>query len=288
MLTAMVRAPAVAGTFYPAPAAVLAAEVDALLRDAARVRPATARVPKALVVPHAGYVYSGPIAASAYARVMPARERITRAVIVGPAHRAYVRGLAAPAARALATPLGELPVDLGALAALPPDARVHDDARAHAAEHSVEVQLPFVQRALPAVRAIVPLVVGQAEPAAVGRVLDALWGGPETVVLISSDLSHYHPYDAARARDARTVARVARLDDAAPLEGEEACGAAGINGLLWLAHRRDLSAEVLDVRNSGDTAGPRDQVVGYGAIAFYEPGDDATTPTRSAAGGERA
>jgi hypothetical protein len=257
-----VRRPAVAGTFYPASPDELSQLVDRLIAGV----PAKAGArPKALIAPHAGYIYSGPIAASAYACVKSGAGEITRVVIVGPAHRVYVQGLVSPGAGALRTPLGTLPVDRAALAPLP---QVAENPRAHEAEHSLEVQLPFLQRLLPGVQ-IVPLAVGEAEPEEVAAVLEALWGGPETLVVISSDLSHYLGYREASAADRRTADRVLALDPV-PLEGEDACGCAGINGLVEVARRRGLRPELLDLRSSGDTAGPRDQVVGYGAFAFYE------------------
>jgi AmmeMemoRadiSam system protein B len=260
------RTPAVAGLFYPASPSALASAVDEMLAST-RVD-AGAPVPKALVVPHAGYVYSGPIAASAYARLRPAADRIARAVIVGPAHRVWVDGVVDAGADAFVTPLGSIAVDVDALSAIASRITIGTSAHAHAREHSLEVQLPFVQRVLPRAK-IVPLAVGHAPPDEVGRALEALWGGDETVVLVSSDLSHYHPYDVARTLDGETAERIVSLDST-EIPGERACGAAGINGLLWVARRRGMRAEQLDVRNSGDTAGRRDEVVGYGAFAFFE------------------
>jgi AmmeMemoRadiSam system protein B len=260
-----VRSPAVAGTFYPGSAAELRAVVDGLL---ARVTvPVGARCPKALIVPHAGYVYSGPIAASAFARVAPHGDRITRVVLIGPAHRVFVQGLVSPGAARLRTPLGELAVDLEALALIQGLAEVGVDATAHAREHSLEVELPFLQRVTPRAK-IVPLAGTRGDPEAVGRVLETLWGGAETLIVISSDLSHYLPYAEGRATDERTAARILALDTT--IAGENACGSIGINGLAWLARKKGLSIEQLDLRSSGDTAGTRDQVVGYGAFAIYE------------------
>jgi len=233
--------------------------------------PASNRCPKALIVPHAGYVYSGPIAASAFARVAPFGDRITRVVLIGPAHRVFVAGLVAPGAGKLRTPLGELVVDLEAIARL---RDVWDDASVHAREHSLEVELPFLQRVTPNAK-IVPLAGTRADPEMVGRVLETLWGGPETLIVISSDLSHYLPYAEGRAADERTVARILALDTT--IAGENACGSIGLNGLAWLARKKGLSGasglsiELLDLRSSGDTAGSKkDQVVGYGAFAIYE------------------
>jgi AmmeMemoRadiSam system protein B len=257
------RPSAVAGTFYPDDPDELARTVDDFLAHVT-VEPAE-RVPKALVVPHAGYIYSGPIAASAFARLRPARDRIERVVLVGPAHRAPVSGLVSPGARTLETPLGDLDVDLSALALVP---QVGVSVFAHSAEHSLEVELPFLQRVLPRAR-LVPLAAGHADAESVGRVLEALWGGPETAIVISSDLSHYLPYARAQATDSETIARILALDIDG-VESERACGATGLRGLLWVARRKHLSARAFDVRNSGDTAGDRKRVVGYAAIGFYE------------------
>jgi AmmeMemoRadiSam system protein B len=265
LVTESVRPPAVAGSFYPADPAVLRALVDRLLAEAPA---AEGPRPKALIVPHAGYVYSGPIAAAAFARVAGEGSRegspIERIVLIGPAHRVFVHGLAGPGAARLRTPLGEVAVDVEAIRGLP---GVSAHPAAHAREHSLEVMLPFLQRLAPHA-AIVPLLGSDAPAADVGRVLEALWGGPETLIVISSDLSHYLPYDDARERDEHTAARIASLD--AALSGEEACGAVGINGLLWVARRKGMRVELVDLRSSGDTAGSRDEVVGYGAFALHE------------------
>jgi AmmeMemoRadiSam system protein B len=254
-----VRPPAVAGTFYPASPGALGTLVDDLLAKAGPR--AGAMSPKAIVAPHAGYVYSGPIAASAFARV---GQGITRVVLIGPAHRAYVEGLAWPEAARMRTPLGEIEVDVDALAR----ARVPANAAAHAREHSLEVELPFLQRVAPGAK-VIPLAVGRATPEEVGRVLEALWGGAETLIVVSSDLSHYLPYAVGRAQDEETCARITRLDEE-PLSGDEACGAAAINGLVRVARAKGMRAELVDLRSSGDTAGPRDEVVGYAAFCLWE------------------
>lgn len=259
-----VRPPAVAGQFYPADPADLRAAIDHFLGlAAARVLPKER--PKALIVPHAGYVYSGAIAATAYAAWAGAALRIRRVVLVGPAHRVYVAdSLAAPGARAFQTPLGEVAIDVGAIENVP---GLVESPRAHAREHSLEVQLPFIQRLLPGAQ-IVPLLVSDAPAEVVGEALDALWGGDETVIAVSSDLSHYLPYEDARRTDEETAARVLALDTA--IEPDRACGCAAINGLLWVSRKHGLRPQLLDLRNSGDTAGGReDGVVGYGAFAFY-------------------
>jgi AmmeMemoRadiSam system protein B len=265
--TPRVREPAVSGLFYPGDEDALARGVDAYL---AEVPAAETRVcPKALIVPHAGFVYSGPIAASAFARLRPFAGVVRRVVLVAPAHRAFVDGLAAPGVDALRTPLGDVRVATEVLATLP---NVHDDARAHAREHALEVELPFLQRVVPDAE-IVPLAVGRATPEEVAETLGAAYGGPETVLVVSSDMSHYLPYAEGRAVDAVTAAKILELG--ADLTSDEACGAAGINGLLVLARRHGLRGELIDLRSSGDTAGSRDEVVGYGAFAFYEDGGHA-------------
>jgi AmmeMemoRadiSam system protein B len=258
-----VRRPAVAGAFYPGEARVLKAEVESYLASA-RVEEGPGS-PKAIIAPHAGYIYSGPIAASAYARLATLRGRVRRVVLMGPAHRVFVRGAAVPSARAFASPLGEVFLDAEAIAALRALPFVEQSDRAHALEHSLEVHLPFLQAVLGDFR-LVPIVVGDAGPGEVAAILEAVWGGDETLVVVSSDLSHYLPYEAARARDRNTVEAILRLE--ARLDPDEACGAAPINGLLEVARRRGLRPELVDLRNSGDTAGDRDRVVGYGAFAF--------------------
>lgn len=261
----VVRRPAVAGTFYPADPSAL---TDALERAfaAARRPGAGAAVPKAIVVPHAAYPYSGPVAASGYLRLAPARARIRRAVVIGPSHFVPVAGVAVSGADAFATPLGDVPVDEpGRRAALTCAAALVEDT-GHVAEHSVEVQLPFLQTVLDDFT-VVPLAVGHATAEVVAAVLEAVWGGPETVVVVSTDLSHYHPHDAARALDERTADAVATLTEGS-IGDTDACGAPALRGLLRAARTRGLTAEVLDLRTSGDTAGPRDRVVGYGAFAL--------------------
>ena len=260
----VIRPPAVAGLFYPREAHVLADTLSHLLA-AAEQRPP---FPKALIVPHAGYIYSGPIAASAYAQLQGAHH-VERVVLIGPAHRVPVRGLTSPGASALRTPLGDVAVDLGSLAQLP---SVAASPRAHAQEHSLEVQLPFLQKVVPHAK-VIPLVAGWVGAAEVGQVLDALWGGPETVIIASSDLSHYLPYDIGQSED-RATADLILSPPSEPdaLTPEQACGSVGINGLLWVARRRKLTIRLLDLRSSGDTAEDKAHVVGYGAFALYEDG----------------
>jgi len=259
------RRPAVAGTFYPGEPEALAAAVRDLLARAAPPGPGEPP-PKAIIAPHAGYVYSGEIAASAFARAAPRRGEVTRAVLLGPAHRVALRGLAAPGAERFATPLGDVPVDREALEQVLALPQVTTFDLAHAAEHSLEVQLPFLQALFPAAR-LVPLAVGDATPEEVAEVLELLWGGPETLVVVSSDLSHYHDQATARRMDAATSRAIESLDPGA-IGFEQACGRIPVQGLLVAARRRGLCARAVDVRNSGDTAGPRDSVVGYGAYVF--------------------
>lgn len=257
-----VRRPAVAGMFYPAERSRLQAMVGEFLSDAHT----SGSVPKAIIAPHAGYIYSGPVAASAYALLAPARASITRVVLLGPAHRAPLRGLALPSADRLATPLGEVPVDKDAIAKIADLSQVQVMDEAHSEEHSLEVHLPFLQTVLDHFL-LVPLAVGKAEPEEVGEVLERLWDGPETLIVISSDLSHYHDYDTARRLDSATSRAIEQLrpDD---IGYEQACGRIPINGLLHVARKRGMKAKTVDLRSSGDTAGPRDQVVGYGAYVF--------------------
>jgi AmmeMemoRadiSam system protein B len=258
-----VRAPAVAGTFYPGSAQNLAATVDALLASA----PApSATHAKAIVVPHAGYAYSGPIAATAYVAVDP---HVQRVVLFGPAHRVAFDGLALPTVDAFATPLGEVRVDsaLRATAAQLPGVTLDD--RPHAAEHSLEVQLPFLQRTLTDFT-VTPFAVGHADGETVGAVIDAMWGGPETLIVISSDLSHYESYDVAATRDRATAAAIV-AGTPGSIGTRDACGAIPLRGLLTSSSARTLTRSLVDLRSSGDTAGPRDRVVGYGAFTLAEP-----------------
>ena len=261
-----VRPAAVQGLFYPSAPRELREQVEGFLSGTADKDVATHPRPKLLIAPHAGYVYSGPIAASAYALLRhPDAPPIRRVVLLGPAHRAWVNGLAAPQADAFQTPLGRIPIDrelLDRIADLP---QVIRSDHAHAQEHSIEVHLPFLQMALGDFT-LVPLVVGDTGGAAVAEVLERLWGGDETLIVISSDLSHYLPYAKAKLADNATVQRILRFD--AGLTPHEACGSEAINGALRAARRHGLKPRVLDLRNSGDTAGDHDRVVGYGAIAF--------------------
>jgi AmmeMemoRadiSam system protein B len=265
MTTGWVRPPAVAGTFYPDDPARLSSQIETMLADA---DPGTGAPgwPRALIAPHAGYVYSGPIAASAYARIAPGRDTITRVVLLGPAHRVPVRGLAVSTAESFDTPLGLVPLDRDAIdrCRTLPGVCVSD--AAHAAEHSLEVHLPFLQTVLGHF-ALVPLVVGDASPEEVAGVIDALWDGPETLFVVSTDLSHYEPYSVAAELDGATTRAIEALRPG-DISYDQACGRIPVQGLLLTAQRRGLGVETIDVRSSGDTAGSRDAVVGYGAWCF--------------------
>ena len=266
-----VRPAAVAGMFYSGDRRELAQAVDAMLAAAAPPMPAQP-VPKAIIAPHAGYVYSGPIAASVYTLLKPARARITRVVLLGPTHRVAVRGLALPEADGFATPLGTVSVERDAVAAIRKLPQVTVSSAAHTWEHSLEVHLPFLQTVLDPFK-LVPLAVGYAEPDEVADVLDVVWGGPETLIVISSDLSHYLNYREAQAIDRRTAEAILELRT--DITHEQACGATPVTGLNLAAQRRRLTPRLLDLRNSGDTAGDKNRVVGYGAFAFFEPAQHA-------------
>jgi len=272
-----IRPAAVAGMFYPEAPSALGSAVRGYLAQAAP--PAREALPKAMIVPHAGYVYSGPVAASAYARLAAGRSLIRRVVLLGPVHRVPIRGLALPVATAFATPLGTVEVDAAAAAAALRLPQVRTNEAAHALEHALEVQLPFLQTVLESFR-IVPFAVGDATASEVAAVIDRLWGGVETLILVSSDLSHYHPYDQARAIDRGTVEEILALTSA--IDHEQACGATPINGLALCVRQRGLAGELLDLRNSGDTAGDRSRVVGYAAFAFTERPGAHARPVRAA------
>lgn len=258
------RAPALAGLFYPAEPSRLNASVQDFL-DRAATAPTSPQAPKAIIVPHAGYAYSGAIAASAYRVVAAHRARYTRVVLLGPAHRVAVGGIAIPSSDCFEFPGGAIALDTAALSALAALPGVVVSDRAHAAEHSLEVQLPFLAAALDTFT-LVPFVVGACAPAIVAEALRAVWGGAETLIVASSDLSHFLPYAAAAATDRATAAALVRR--ATNLQGREACGAHALNGLMTMAREHDLAVDMLDVCNSGDTAGDRTRVVGYGAFTL--------------------
>jgi AmmeMemoRadiSam system protein B len=267
-----VRQPAVAGQFYSDQASVLSQNVRALL-GAARIKMGTATPnsmacsPKAIIVPHAGYIYSAAVAASAYVKVDPA---IKRVILLGPVHRVPVQGLALPGVTSFSSPLGEIELDQVAIASIEHLPQVVESEAAHALEHSLEVQLPFLQTRLEDFK-LLPLAVGDASAEAVAEVLNVLWGHSETLLVISSDLSHFHPYADAQRIDTETVQTILKAQ--ATLTHEQACGATPINGLILAASRHHLHPHLLDLCNSGDTAGDKHRVVGYTAMAYTEEAD---------------
>jgi AmmeMemoRadiSam system protein B len=263
----VVRHAAVAGQFYPADAERLGAGVKALLDEAGAPR---GPAPKALIVPHAGYQYSGPVAAVAYARLRAHRERYRRVVLLGPCHYVGVRGLAFSGADVFRTPLGDVHLSRPAGDVLQHPATSFTDAT-HGPEHSLEVQLPFLQSVLDDF-VLIPIVVGQATADSVADVLEQLWGGPETLIVVSTDLSHYQDYAHARKHDGATCAAIEELTPER-IGSDDACGAFALNGLLTVARRKRLEVRTLDLRNSGDTAGSRERVVGYGAWMLIDPAE---------------
>tara|TARA_R110002167_G_scaffold58198_1_gene165067 strand:+ start:1186 stop:1986 length:801 start_codon:yes stop_codon:yes gene_type:complete len=260
------RPTAVAGLFYPSLPNVLAEMVNNDIAQA--TPPSEIHIPKVLIVPHAGYIYSGPIAANAYQYLSSVRHIIKRVIIIGPSHRLGFHGVALSSADYFETPLGTIPIDKIAQAKLTDITGVQILDLAHATEHSLEVQLPFLQQLLDEF-AIVPIVAGDASPELVEKVIAALWGGPETLFIISSDLSHYHDYQTAQQLDRSTSQNIIDLDFRA-VHSNNACGCVGIRGLLKFAHQHPLKPYMIDLRNSGDTAGSKDSVVGYGAYLFEE------------------
>jgi MEMO1 family protein len=256
----MNRQPAVAGTFYPAEPQQLHLLLDQYLNDAETAP----KVPKAMIVPHAGYIYSGPVAATAYARLIKAHDQITRVVLIGPSHRVGFHGLAITNAQNFITPLGTIEVDQQALRAIAKLPFVDYMEKAHALEHSLEVHLPFLQETLDDFK-IVPIVTGDAPAEQVSQVLELLWGGDETLIVISTDLSHYHDYATCQKLDKATSTAIVNLQYES-LGFDSACGRVGVSGLLKLAREKSLAVKKIDLRNSGDTAGDKKRVVGYGAF----------------------
>lgn len=256
-----IRPPAVAGTFYPGSPARLKAMVDAMMAET-RVRTLSA---KALIVPHAGYMHSGVVAASAYSLLRPVRQSITRVVLLGPSHRLAFEGISAPSHDAFASPMGPVPLDTEAINRVLSLNLVRSLDEAHDSEHSLEVQLPFLSSCLEGFK-LVPLLVGDASHHAVAEIIETLWGREETLIVISTDLSHYLSYEQAGHRDKQTVKAIEQLNDS--LTGGQACGCSALNGMLKLARQRGMKAITLDVRSSGDTTGNKKRVVGYGAFVI--------------------
>jgi AmmeMemoRadiSam system protein B len=261
-MTEVIRPTAVAGTFYPDDPAILQAQIADFLQEA---RPTEIR-PKALIVPHAGYIYSGSIAASGYIALLQKSPPYSRVVLVGPSHRVPFKGVATSRATHFSTPLGHIPLDRKALSELEKQSHVTPFDEAHAFEHSLEVQLPFLQATIGDF-SLIPLVVGDISAEQLAERLDTVWGGPETLIVISSDLSHYHSYKMAQEMDQTTAEAIASLAPSM-ISYDDACGRTGLNALLILAKRKRLEVKELDLRNSSDTAGNHDQVVGYGSWAL--------------------
>jgi AmmeMemoRadiSam system protein B len=258
----MNRQPAVAGTFYPANPQQLRQMLDRYLNEAK----SDAKVPKAIIAPHAGYIYSGPVAATAYARLKNARHQIQKVVLIGPSHRVAFRGLAVSRAQTFSTPLGDIAIDEAAVQALVKLPFVEYIEQAHTYEHSLEVHLPFLQEMLDDFR-LIPIVAGDATPEQVSQVIQMLWGGSETLIVVSSDLSHFHDYATAQQLDKSTSEAIEHLQYEHLVSGS-ACGKVPVSGLLKLARDNSLSIKTIDLRNSGDTAGDKDRVVGYGAYVI--------------------
>lgn len=263
-----VRQPAVAGLFYPGNARELSNEVTQFLRDARREEHPPQLHPKALIVPHAGYTYSGSIAAKAYITLDGIADHIERVILIGPAHRVRLRGLAISDVQYFRTPLGDIPIDRSATRQLLtlPQVQVMD--AAHWQEHSLEVQLPFLQVMLGEF-SVVPIVIGEASPSEVDQVLEMLWGGPETLVIISSDLSHFLDYESAQYIDRSTCDAVEHFQFE-HIDFNQACGCIGMKALLRVAKRKGMQVHTLGVCNSGDTGGDQQRVVGYGSWAFTQ------------------
>ncbi|CAM3578324.1 AmmeMemoRadiSam system protein B [Parendozoicomonas haliclonae] len=257
-----IRQPAVAGAFYPANRSALTNELSEYLNQ---TNPVAGLVPKVLVVPHAGYIYSGATAAAGYRQLTALRDTIKRVIVLGPSHRVPLQGLALPESDVFLTPLGSLEIDQNAKTQLSTLSQVHSSEAAHELEHSLEVQLPFLQTTLDDFT-LVPLVVGEASPLAVAEVLESLWGGEETLIVISTDLSHFLNYENAVSKDHTTIHHIEQMQPV--LDGEQACGCRPLNGLLRLAKEKGMSLHTLAYCNSGDTAGDKNRVVGYASFAL--------------------
>lgn len=262
----LTRTPAVAGMFYPADETTLKHDIGLYLQQAIDTL-ATPITPKAIVVPHAGYIFSGPIAASAYQLLIPLKDKIKRVVLLGPCHRVSFRGIALPQSDTFNTPLGNIPIDQKAIQQLAALDQVVISESAHKEEHSLEVQLPFLQEVLNDFT-LVPLVIGSVSSDDVAEVINLLWGDEQTLIVISTDLSHYHSYYEAKQLDRSTSDAVTNLRPEL-IDYEDACGRDGLKAIIAVASQKHLSANILDLRNSGDTAGDKDRVVGYGAYAFH-------------------
>lgn len=258
------RQPAVAGLFYPADKQSLENDIHEYLEQSTT---GVIENPKVIIVPHAGYVYSGPIAASAYKQIIPFKDKIKRVVLLGPSHRVAFDGLAVPEYEFFCTPLGNIAIDQGGIKELLVFPQVIVSDQAHRDEHSLEVQLPFLQEILDDFT-LIPIVVGDAERDEVAEVINKLWGDDHTLIVISTDLSHYHEYNEAKQLDRATSDAIVNLKPEL-ISYEDACGRNGLKGIMTVAEKRHLTVEILDLRNSGDTAGDKGRVVGYGAYVIH-------------------
>jgi len=254
----------VAGAFYPAEQDALKAEISEAFRQSVLAEPGP--LPKALVVPHAGYVYSGPIAASAFSLLEPLRHKTKRVVLMGPSHRVYLDGIGVTSADVWDTPLGRVTIDNDFRSTMLDLPWMQVDDRAHAPEHSLEVEVPFLQTVLDEFT-LLPLVVGETKPSEVADTIDAVWDTPDTIIVVSTDLSHYLPHNEAVTRDTATARQIVAMEPTR-IDDHDACGCRPLRGLLLSARQRGLTVRQLDLRNSGDTAGDRERVVGYGAFAI--------------------
>lgn len=261
-----IRRPAVAGRFFPAVRSELTAIVQSCLQEASP--PERTGAPKAIIAPHAGFAFSGPVAGSAFAPLTEAANEIGRVVLIGPSHHVAFDGVATSGFGNFETPLGVVSVDAGAIRQALKFDFVKEFEPAHQREHSLETHLPFLQSVLGEFQ-VVPLVTGRIDRETLARLFDALWGGEETIISVSSDLSHFFDYETARSLDRETSTRIAQFE-ADQITPDDACGAVSIRGFLEAGRRREMRSEIIDLRNSGDTAGDRSRVVGYGAYGFWE------------------
>ena len=261
----MNRHPAVAGLFYSDNAQQLRNDVHYYLSKSTTDQ---AIAPKAMIVPHAGYIYSAQAAAEGYQLLTPYADTIQRVVLLGPSHRVGFYGLALPTHSSFSTPLGDINVDKKTADQLVESGLAIYFDEAHQLEHSLEVQLPFLQCVLHEFE-IVPIVVGGSDAETVSKAIDTVWGGSETLIIVSSDLSHYHPYQQAQAMDQKTALAIEQFDDQ-NIHHDQACGATPVRGLLISAKRHGLHIQRIALCNSGDTAGEKDRVVGYGTFAFSQ------------------
>jgi MEMO1 family protein len=258
------RPAAVAGAFYSNDATILKQDIADLL---GRVEDVESEIPKAVIAPHAGYIYSGKVAANVYAQFKTVQSSIKKIILLGPSHRVAFHGMAIPSVDYFATPLGKIKLDASLLATLKHFPHVIVSDQAHAEEHSLEVQLPFMQTVFDEFE-LLPIVVGQIDPEAVADLLNNVWGEDDTLIVVSSDLSHFLSYDQAVSQDQKTTEMI-RQFQYHTIKGEDACGCHPMNGLLCLAQQKDLKVRLLAQNNSGDTAGDKRRVVGYGGYGFY-------------------